>query len=915
MEQRTEVKDPVCGMEIDPATAAATSRYQGETYSFCSAGCQARFDRNPAAYAGSGAPAGEAEDGRERISMPITGMTCAACAARIEKVLKRAEGVGDAHVNFATHRAAIEYDPRVTNTRALVEAVQDAGYETVASEARFRLQANGAGPAAPEAASALAAVVGRVPGVVSTAYDADAREVTVEYLPGVADLRTVRQALTAAGYRVGETPPAGSGGAGEAEPDWEQQAREQEYKDLWRRLLVAVGLGGPVTVVAMLHLDFPGNHWLQFLLTTPILLYSGRQFFTGAWGALRHRAADMNTLIALGTGAAYGFSVISTFFPQLVVGTPAHAGGHATGAHAGAAAPVYFEAAAVIIALILVGRLLEARAKARTGDAIRRLMGLQARTARVVRHGREMEIPVEEVIPGDLVLVRPGEKIPVDGVVREGRSAVDESMLTGESLPVEKEPGADVFGATVNRTGAFRFEATRVGKETALQQIIQLVQNAQGTRAPIQRLADVISGIFVPVVLIIAIATFVVWFNLAPVDTRLQQALIAFVSVLIIACPCALGLATPTAIMVGTGKGAESGILIKGGESLETAHKLDAVILDKTGTITNGRPELTDVIPAPGMDRAELLRLAASAEQSSEHPLGEAVVRGAKSRGLALAAAEGFESLTGRGLEARIEGREVLVGNRRLMEERGIDFTPLESHPDELAGAGKTPMLVAIGGRAAGVIAVADTVKETSAAAVRELRRLGLEVVMITGDNRRTAEAVARQVGIERVMAEVLPEHKAEQVRKLQAERRTVAMVGDGINDAPALAQADVGIAIGTGTDVAMEASDITLIRGDLRGVATAIRLSKATMRSIKQNLFFAFVYNVLGIPVAAGVLYPFFGILLSPMLASGAMALSSVSVVTNSLRLKRLELAPAAAESSAAPGAQAARQRAEPAR
>jgi len=811
-------------------------------------------------------------------------MTCAACAARIEKVLGRAEGVTAANVNFAAHRATVEYDPGATDTRSLVLAVQNAGYGTAgAAEARFDVTDSehdaGNSPTLEQA-------VLRVPGVLQVMYHAaPQQQVSVQYLPAVADLQAVRQAIEAAGYRVTEAPPAGSGAPAD-ELDREQQAREAEYQDLRRRLLVALVLGVPVTVVAMLHLDFPGNHWLQLLLTTPIMVYSGRQFFTGAWGALRHRAADMNTLIALGTAAAYLFSVVSTLLPQAVVTSSTHSD------HGGTTpmAPVYFEAAAVIIALILVGRLLEARAKARTGDAIRRLMGLQARTAHVLRAGQEFEVLVEEVVPGDLVLVRPGEKIPVDGIVREGESAIDESMLTGESLPVEKHPGDEVFGATVNRTGAFRFEATKVGKDTALQQIVKLVQDAQGSKAPIQRLADVISGIFVPVVLIIAIATFVLWFNLAPTETRLQQALVAFVSVLIIACPCALGLATPTAIMVGTGKGAENGILIKGGESLETAHKLNAIILDKTGTITQGQPQLTDVLPVEGVDRVELLRLVASAEQTSEHPLGEAIVRGAKDYSLPLSAPTGFDSITGRGLEARVDGRAVLVGNARLMQEREINISPLKNQLDLLAAEGKTPMLVALDGRAAGVVAVADTVKESSAEAVAALKRLGLEVVMMTGDNRRTAEAVARQVGIDRVMAEVLPEHKAEQVRKLQSEGKVVGMVGDGINDAPALAQADVGIAIGTGTDVAMEASDVTLIRGDLRGVVTAIRLSQATMRTIKQNLFFAFVYNVLGIPVAAGVFYPLFGWMLSPIFASAAMALSSVSVVTNSLRLKRFQ-------------------------
>jgi P-type Cu+ transporter len=880
----TPVKDPVCAMEVAPQTAAGSSGHEGQTYYFCSAACEQRFNANPAAYVtaapaatvtppGPSAHTSATPDGAERVSLPLTGMSCAACAARIEKTLQRTQGVRQAHVNFAAHRAAIEYDPRRTDTRTLVETIRDAGYDTAGtSEARFYVNDS---ECMTCTTPKLEAAVRRIPGVTQAVYNTASQQVVVEYLPGIADLGTVHRAIESAGYRVEDAPPSGSVGAAAGEPDWEQQAREQEYRDLWRRFLVALVLGLPVTLVAMAHLDFPGNYWFQLLFTTPIMLYSARPFFVGAWGALRHRAADMNTLIAIGTAAAYLFSIWATLWPETVMSPGQHR------------APVYYEAAAVIIALIVLGRLLEARAKARTGDAIRRLMGLQARTAHVVRGGQELEIPVEEVVPGDLVLVRPGEKIPVDGRVREGESAVDESMLTGESIPVEKRPGDEVFGATVNRTGAFRFEATKVGKDTALQQIVKLVQDAQGSKAPIQRLADVISGIFVPVVLCIAIAAFVLWFDLAPVETRLQQALIAFVSVLIIACPCALGLATPTAIMVGTGKGAENGVLIKGGESLETAHQLDAIILDKTGTITRGQPELTDVVPAPGFDENPLLHLVASAERSSEHPLGEAIVRGAEARGLRLVPVAAFNSITGRGLEASVDGRQVLVGNRRLMEERGIDIAWPAPEMERLSGEGKTPMLVAVDGRAAGVVAVADTVKASSAQAVAALKRLGLEVVMITGDNGRTAEAVARQVGIERVMAEVLPEHKAEQVRKLQGEGKVVAMVGDGINDAPALAQADVGIAIGTGTDVAMEASDVTLIRGDLTGVVTAIELSQATMRAIKQNLFFAFFYNVLGIPVAAGVFYPLFGWMLSPILASAAMALSSVSVVTNSLRLK----------------------------
>jgi P-type Cu+ transporter len=841
---------------------------------------------------GSGAPAAPPEPGAgTRIDLPITGMTCAACARRVETRLGRQPGVRRAGVNFATSRATVEYDPGATGIRALMDAVEEAGYGTAGTaRADFVVDdsARPAGSAAP-----LERHLRGLAGLVSVDFNLGTRTVRAEYLPGALDLPTLRRAIEDFGYRVREVP----GGA--AAPDageLEEAAREAEYRALRRRFLVAALLGLPVLVIAMSHgripwLDFAGNEWLQLLLTTPVVLYAGAPFYRGAWAAFRHRAADMNTLIAVGTGTAYVYSVAATvapgfFVPASASGMEAMPGAHDAGAHAGA--PVYFEAAAVIIALILLGRLLEARAKGRTGEAIRRLLGLQPRTARLLRDGEEVDVPVEEVVPGDVVVVRPGEKVPVDGRVVHGASAVDESMLTGESLPVEKRAGDEVFGATMNRTGTFRFAATKVGKDTALQQIVRLVQDAQGSKPPIARTADVVSGIFTPIVICIAIAAFVVWFVAAPVETRLNMALLSFVSVLIIACPCALGLATPTAIMVGTGKGAENGVLIRGGESLETAHRLDTIVLDKTGTLTRGAPSLTDFAALDGFAEDELLRLVASAERGSEHPLGEAIVRGARDRGIRPGEATAFEAVAGHGIAATVEDRAVLLGNRRLMDDRGVDVAALEDRAAALADDGRTPMFVAVDGRAAGLLAVADTLKPEAVEAVGALRALGLDVVMITGDNRRTAEAVARQVGIERVLAEVLPEGKEREVRRLQEEGCRVGMVGDGINDAPALARADVGIAIGTGTDVAIEASDVTLIRGDLRGVVAALALSRATLRTVKQNLFWAFVYNTASIPVAAGLLYPFTGWLLSPVLASAAMSLSSVSVVANSLRLRR---------------------------
>jgi Cu+-exporting ATPase len=683
---------------------------------------------------------------------------------------------------------------------------------------------------------------------------------------------------TLAGARENGSPRSEPDGANEPDQlteDHEMAERRAEIRDLTLRAVVGAVLTAPVLFAVMAGSFFPvgilANHWLQLALITPVMFYSGWPIHRTGWLSLAHRQAEMNSLITLGSSAAFGFSLVVTVAPALLP----------TGLR-----EVYFEAVGVIITLILVGRLFEARAKAGTGAAIRKLIGLQARTARVVRNDTETDIPVEDVVAGDVVIVRPGEKIPVDGEVVGGESAVDESMVTGEPIPATKRAGDTVIGATINRTGSFRFRATRVGRDTMLAQIIKLVQQAQGSKAPIQRLADLVSSYFVPAVIGIAIWTFVAWFLFGP-QPAFTSAMVAAVAVLIIACPCALGLATPLSVMVSTGKGAEQGILIRSAEALETAHKLDTIVLDKTGTITRGQPALTDVLPEPDIKEDELLRLAASAERLSEHPLAAAVVAGARSREIVLSEPAGFESITGRGVRATVDGHPILIGNPALLRDAGIDTTTLEAQADRLSADGKTPLLVAIDGKPGGVIAVADTLKEESVAAVASLRALGLEVVMITGDNRRTAAAIARQVGIGRVLAEVLPDRKAAEIRRLQSEGKRVAMIGDGINDAPALAQADVGMAIGTGTDVAIESSDITLISGALTGVSTAIQLSRATMRNIRQNLIFAFAYNVIGIPIAAGVLYPFVGLRLSPMIAAAAMAMSSLSVVSNSNRLR----------------------------
>jgi Cu+-exporting ATPase len=818
----------------------------------------------------------------EKARLRVTGMTCTTCARTIGKGLLETHGVKRADVNFAAEQVAVDYEPGKVDLAKIKSTIQDLGYGVATRKSIFPVSGMTCASCVARVENALSAV----PGVISVNVNLASEKATVEYTDDmrVADLQ---KAVSDAGYELGP----------EAETlEDVTSASQRELRVVRNRFIAAVILGALIMVLGFIPavMRQPFTPYILWALATPVQFWAGWRFYKGMWGALRHRTADMNTLIAVGTSAAYLYSVVAVLFPSLFTS-------------AGLAPNLYFDTSALIIALILLGRYLESRARGQTSEAIKRLIGLNPKTAVVIRDSKEKEISVEEVQVGDIVIVRPGERIPVDGIVKQGYSTVDESMITGESMPVDKKVGDEVIGATINKTGSFQFRATRVGKDTTLARIIRLVDEAQGSKAPIQRLADVIASYFVPAVIGISLLTFIVWYFLGP-QPALTLAILNFVAVLIIACPCALGLATPTAIMVGTGKGAENGVLFRSSEALEQAHRINTILLDKTGTLTQGEPIVTDVLASGSYSEEEVLRLAASAERVSEHPLAQAIIKAAAEKKLNISRAYHFAALPGMGIEASVSGKKVMLGNLRLMKEKGISLNGLGQKAEELFEEGKTVMFVSVARKVKGIIGLADTLKPNAREAVQAIQRMGIETVMITGDNRRTAEAIAREAGIQRVLAEVLPENKADEVKKLQ-NSRVVAMVGDGINDAPALAQADVGIAIGTGTDVAMETASVTLMRGDLMGIVTAISLSKRTINIIRQNLFWAFAYNVALIPIAAGVLYFVFsrtGVpaglhfifgdygFLNPIMAAAAMAASSITVVSNSLRLRRFKPAEA---------------------
>lgn len=792
----------------------------------------------------------------------ITGMTCAACATRIEKGLNKLEGVEQATVNLALEKSIIKYDATKLSEADFEKKIEALGYGVVKQKAEFNIT----GMTCAACATRIEKGINKIQGVANANVNLALEKAMIEFNPAEVSVGDILTKVEKLGY-----------GAHQQQDETEQvDYREKHIKDQQRKFIISALISLPLLWTMVAHFSFTSflyvpdllmNPWIQLILATPVQFIIGKQFYVGAYKAIRNGSANMDVLVVMGTSAAYFYSLY-----QAIVTAGTHHGPH-----------LYFETSAVLITLILLGKLFEAKAKGRSSEAIKKLMGLQAKTAIVIRDGSEKEIPVEEVVIGDIVLVKPGEKIPVDGEVLDGTTAVDESMLTGESLPVDKKAGDMLYGSTINKNGFIKMTATKVGRNTALAQIIKVVENAQGSKAPIQRLADQISGIFVPIVVGIAIITFLVWFIWVH-PGEFTPALEVLIAVLVIACPCALGLATPTSIMAGSGRAAELGILFKGGEHLEQTQGIDTVVLDKTGTVTHGKPVLTDVLIADGQDEDEILGLIGAAEKQSEHPLAEAIVQGIKDKGIALGKVQSFEAIPGFGVQATVSGQGVVIGTRKLMQQYGIDIQSVLPAMEKLEKNGKTAMLVGINGQYAGLVAVADTIKDTSREAVQRLKQIGITVIMMTGDNERTAQAIGKEVGVDAVIAEVLPEGKAEEVKKLQKQGKKVAMVGDGINDAPALATADIGMAIGTGTDVAMEAADITLIRGDLNSIADAIVMSKKTMRNIKQNLFWAFAYNTIGIPIAAVGL-------LAPWVAGAAMAFSSVSVVLNALRLQRVKL------------------------
>lgn len=795
-------------------------------------------------------------------SLQITGMTCAACATRIEKGLKKMDGVEEANVNLALEKSLIKFNPKKLNDKDFEKKIQDLGYGVAKEKKEFAIT----GMTCAACATRIEKGLSKLEGVSSANVNLALENATVEYNPSQVSVMDIISRVEKLGYEAHNK-------------ENEKEAidyREQAIQKQKRKFILSAILSLPLLWTMVGHFSFTSfiympdilmNPWVQMALATPVQFIIGKQFYVSAYKALRNKSANMDVLVVMGTSAAYFYSV----YQAIIMAGEHHS------------AQLYFETSAVLITLILLGKLFEARAKGRSSEAIKKLMGLQAKTALVIRNETEVEIPLEEVITGEIILVKPGEKIPVDGEVIEGNTAVDESMLTGESIPVDKTIGDSLFGSTINKNGFLKMKATKIGRDTALAQIIKVVEDAQGSKAPIQRLADKISGVFVPIVIGIAVITFLVWIVWV-VPGEFTPALEALIAVLVIACPCALGLATPTSIMAGSGRAAEFGILFKGGEHLETTHHIDTVIVDKTGTVTNGKPELTDVIVADGVNEEEFLALIGAAEKQSEHPLAEAIVQGIQARNIQLESVQQFEAIPGYGVKTTINGKEIIVGTRKLMNQNNVDISGIQIVMEDLEANGKTAMLASIEGTYAGLIAVADTIKDSSKKAIKRLKEMNIDVIMMTGDNERTATAIGREVGIDHVIAEVLPEGKAEEVKKLQESGKKVAMVGDGINDAPALAVADIGMAIGTGTDVAMEAADITLIRGDLNSIADAIIMSHKTMKNIKQNLFWAFAYNTLGIPIAAVGL-------LAPWVAGAAMAFSSVSVVLNALRLQRVKL------------------------